>query len=353
MGYRHWGLTMDNDLESVREKAISSLQTIQDEASLHQWEIEHVGRRSALIALIRQTGQLEKSKRPAFGKRANEIKEELNQLRSERAQLLQDRALLTDLEQGEIDVTLPGRERQRGSIHPTTQTLRNFYEIWSEMGFQVFRSREVEDDAHNFEMLNFPPHHPARDMQDSFYTDRENIILRTHTSPGQIRAMHALSESGSKPIRVILPGMCFRYEQISARSEVQFTQVEGLAVGRALRFSDLKGTIHEFARRMYGDDVRVRYRASYFPFTEPSMEVDVECFLCNGEGCSVCKHSGWLEVAGSGMVHPVVLRNGGYDPAEWSGFAFGMGPERLTMLKHDIRDIRYFWNNDIRFLEQF
>ncbi len=344
---------MQHELESIRERAIRDLAETHDDESLHAWEIAYIGRRGALTAVIRETSQLDASERPAFGRRANAIKGELGEMHSARAELFRERALLHDLEHGDIDVTLPGRLRQRGGIHPTTQTLRNFYEIWSEMGFQVFRSREVEDDAHNFEMLNFPPHHPARDMQDSFYTDRDDVILRTHTSPGQIRAMRALSGGGTKPIRVILPGMCFRYEQISARSEVQFTQVEGLAVGRALRFSDLKGTIHEFARRMFGDEARVRYRASYFPFTEPSMEVDVECFLCGGVGCSVCKHSGWLEVAGSGMVHPVVLRNGGYDPAEWSGFAFGMGPERLTMLKHDIRDIRYFWGNDSRFLEQF
>ena len=344
---------LESSLENIRNEAIQSLEEIQDLDSLHEWEISYLGRRGALTALIRQTGSLDADKRPIFGKRANEIKQELSILHTKQSEHIQERALYDDLEHGEIDVTLPGRRLRRGGIHPTTQTLRNFNEIWSEMGFQVFRSREVEDDAHNFEMLNFPPHHPAREMQDSFYTDRENVILRTHTSPGQIRAMRALSENGSKPIRVILPGMCFRYEQISARSEVQFTQVEGLAVGRALHFSDLKGTIHEFAKKMFGDAVRVRYRASYFPFTEPSMEVDVECFLCGGNGCSVCKHSGWLEVAGSGMVHPVVLRNGGYDPSIWSGFAFGMGPERLTMLKHGIHDIRYFWSNDIRFLEQF
>lgn len=344
---------LSSSLENIRDEAIRSLESIQELERLHDWEIAYVGRRGALTGLLRQTGQLEPNQRPIFGRRANEIKAELQQLLEEHTALLRERELIHDLEHGDIDVTLPGRRIHRGGIHPTTQTLRMFYEIWSEMGFQVFRSREVEDDAHNFEMLNFPPHHPARDMQDSFYTDRENVILRTHTSPGQIRAMHALSENGTKPIRVILPGMCFRYEQISARSEVQFTQVEGLAVGRALRFSDLKGTIHEFAKRMFGDSVRVRYRASYFPFTEPSMEVDVECFLCGGRGCSVCKYSGWLEVAGSGMVHPVVLRNGGYDPSVWSGFAFGMGPERLTMLKHGIHDIRHFWSNDIRFLEQF
>jgi phenylalanyl-tRNA synthetase alpha chain len=221
------------------------------------------------------------------------------------------------------------------------------------MGFQVFRSREVEEDDINFTALNMPPHHPARDMQDTFYTDEDGVILRTHTSPGQIHAMRTLGENGTKAIRVILPGMVYRNEQITARSEAQFTQVEGLAIGRNIRMSDLKGTITEFARRIYGEDVQVRYRASYFPFTEPSMEVDAECFLCGGAGCRVCKYTGWLEIAGSGMVHPNVLRNGGYDPAEWSGFAFGMGPERMTMLRHNIQDIRYFWSNDLRFLEQF
>jgi phenylalanyl-tRNA synthetase alpha chain len=190
-------------------------------------------------------------------------------------------------------------------------------------------------------------------MWDTFYTTTPGVILRTHTSPGQIHAMRDLGQDGTQPIRVILPGMCYRYEQVTARSEMQFHQLEGLAIGRNIRMSDLKGTISAFARRMYGANAAMRYRASYFPFTEPSMEVDVECFLCGGKGCRVCKYSGWIEIAGAGMVHPVVLQNGGYDPTEWSGFAFGMGPERMTMNKHDIKDIRYFWQNDLRFLEQF
>jgi phenylalanyl-tRNA synthetase alpha chain len=214
----------------------------------------------------------------------------------------------------------------------------------------VFRTREVEDDETNFELLNIPQHHPARDMWDTFHTTTPGVILRTHTSPGQI---HAMRHYAPGPIRVILPGMCYRYEQISARKEIQFNQVEGLAVGTNIRLSDLKGTITAFAQRMFGEDRKVRFRGSYFPFTEPSLEVDVECMLCNGQGCSVCKGTGWLEIAGCGMVHPTVLRNGGYDPAIHSGFAFGMGPERITMLKHGINDIRYFWGNDLRFLEQF
>jgi phenylalanyl-tRNA synthetase alpha chain len=218
------------------------------------------------------------------------------------------------------------------------------------MGFQVFRTREVEDDETNFEMLNIPQHHPARDMWDTFHTTTPGVILRTHTSPGQI---HAMRKFAPQPIRFILPGMCFRYEQISTRKEIQFNQVEGIAVGTNIRLSDLKGTITAFAQRMFGAERKVRFRSSYFPFTEPSMEVDVECMLCEGAGCSVCSHSGWLEIAGCGMIHPIVLRNGGYDPTVHSGFAFGMGPERITMLKHGIKDIRYFWGNDLRFLEQF
>lgn len=217
------------------------------------------------------------------------------------------------------------------------------------MGFQIFRTREVEDDQTNFELLNIPEHHPARDMWDTFHTTTPGVLLRTHTSPGQI---HAMRRYAPGPVRVILPGMCFRYEQISARKEIQFNQVEGLAIGTHIRLSDLKGTMTAFVRRIFGENKRVRFRGSYFPFTEPSMEVDVECF-CGGAGCNVCKGTGWLEIAGCGMVHPTVLRNGGYDPAVHSGFAFGMGPERITMLKYGITDIRYFWGNDLRFLEQF
>jgi phenylalanyl-tRNA synthetase alpha chain len=218
------------------------------------------------------------------------------------------------------------------------------------MGFQVYRSRDVDDDDANFTLLNMPPYHPARDMWDTFYTIEEGVLLRTHTSPGQI---HAMREYAPEPVRVILPGMCYRYEQITARSEVQFYQVEGLAVGHNVRMTDLLGTLTDFARRVFGQARQVRFRCSHFPFTEPSLEMDVDCIICGGAGCGVCKHTGWLEIAGAGMVHPVVLRNGGYDPTVFSGFAFGMGPERITMLKHRIEDIRYFWANDLRFLEQF
>jgi phenylalanyl-tRNA synthetase alpha chain len=230
------------------------------------------------------------------------------------------------------------------------------------MGFQIYRSREVETDEFNFQLLNFPPHHPAREMQDSFYLDDghkrgENpLMLRTHTSPGQIHAMREYSAGNPEnppSIRIILPGMCYRYEQLSVRSELQFNQVEGLAVGKQITFGDLKGTLSDFARRMYGQNVRSRFRASHFPFTEPSAEMDIECFVCGGEGCAVCKRIGWLEILGCGMVHPIVLQNGGYDPERYTGFAFGMGPERAAILRYRIEDIRNFWANDMRFLEQF
>jgi phenylalanyl-tRNA synthetase alpha chain len=218
------------------------------------------------------------------------------------------------------------------------------------MGFQIFRSREVETDDYNFGLLNIPPHHPARDMWDTFHTTTPGVLLRTHTSPGQI---HVMRQNHPNPIRVILPGMCYRYEQVSARKETQFTQVEGLVIDRDITLADLKGTLNDFYRRIFGAGVKTRFRASYFPFTEPSGELDVECFLCKGQGCGMCSGTGWLELLGCGMVHPIVLRNGGYDPEQFSGFAFGMGPERTTILRYHVEDIRHLWTNDLRFLEQF
>ena len=341
---------MLQQLESLYQEALKTIEDVKDTEALQAWENKYTGRKGEVTTLLRSVGQLPKEERASFGKRANEIKDALTEAYTTREELIKQRELAQSLEEGGIDVTLPGRPVPVGGIHPSNQTLREIYDIWADMGFQVFRTREVEDDETNFELLNIPQHHPARDMWDTFHTTTPGVILRTHTSPGQI---HAMRRYAPGPIRVILPGMCFRYEQISARKEIQFNQVEGLAVGTNIRLTDLKGTITAFAQRMFGADRKVRFRGSYFPFTEPSMEVDVECVLCNGLGCSVCKGSGWLEIAGCGMVHPVVLRNGGYDPATHSGFAFGMGPERITMLKHGITDIRYFWGNDLRFLEQF
>ena len=344
---------MLEQLEATYAQALDELKDVRDSAALKEWERRYLGKKGAITLALRSTGQLPPEERANFGKRVNTIKNELNAAFAEREEAVRQHELARMLEEGEIDVTLPGRPVALGGLHPSTQTLRRIAAIWAEMGFQVYSSPDVETDDYNFTLLNIPPHHPARDMWDTFHTTTPGVLLRTHTSPGQIRAMRELGAGGTQPVRVILPGMCYRYEQISARSEIQFNQVEGLAVGRNIRLTDLKGTIAEFVRRLFGPEKRLRFRGSYFPFTEPSMEVDVDCILCGGKGCPVCKYTGWLEIAGCGMVHPVVLENGGYDPTEWSGFAFGLGPERITMQMHGIQDIRYFWANDLRFLEQF
>jgi phenylalanyl-tRNA synthetase alpha chain len=341
---------MLDQLNQLRTNALAELEGIDTKEELEDWYARTIGRKGEVTLLVRRVGELAREDRPAFGRRANEVKAELQTAYDETASQIKATELEKSLREGAIDVTLPGRPMQTGRLHPTTQTLREIFAIFAEMGFQVFLSPDVETDELNFQLLNMPPHHPARDMWDTFYTKQEGVILRTHTSPGQIRAMRAFCP---EPVRVILPGMCYRYEQISVRADIQFQQVEGLAVGHHITMTDLKGTMAEFTRRLFGKGRRMRFRSSYFPFTEPSVEVDMDCILCQGQGCAVCKYQGWLEIAGAGMVHPVVLRNGGYDPDVYSGYAFGMGPARSTMLKHSITDIRHFWTNDLRFLEQF
>jgi phenylalanyl-tRNA synthetase alpha chain len=353
---------MLEQLQEIEKNALADLTQVGDEAQLESWRLTYLGRSSQLMGVFDRLGQLPKEERPAIGRGANQVKRALEEALAEQRAALQQVSLLRSLQSARLDVSLPGRPVRLGRLHPATQTLREICRIFSEMGFQIYRSREVETDEFNFQLLNFPPNHPARDMQDSYYIDTGTergdnpVLLRTHTSPGQIHAMRqfaALDPQNPPPVRVVLPGMCYRYEQISARYEIQFAQVEGLAVGENITFGDLKGTINNFARRLFDPQVRTRFRASHFPFTEPSAEADFECFLCGGEGCPVCKYTGWLEILGCGMVHPVVLQNGGYDPARYTGFAFGIGAERLTMLRHRIEDIRYMWANDLRFLEQF
>ena len=337
-------------LAALEASARADLAAAMDRAGLEAVRVRYLGRKGSLATILRGLGVLDAAERPAAGKLANDVKQRLEDAFQARQEALAAAAQAAALAAERLDVTLPGRPSPMGRLHPSTQVLRRICQIWADMGFQVYRSRDVETDEMNFELLNIPAHHPARDMWDTFYTTTEGILLRTHTSPGQIRVMR---ERCPEPIRVILPGMCYRYEQITARSEIQFHQVEGLAIGRNVTMTDLKGTLISFAHRMFGAERKVRFRASYFPFTEPSAEMDVECVICGGPGCAICKHSGWLEILGCGMVHPRVLQNGGYDPAVFSGFAFGMGPERITMLRHRIEDIRYFWANDLRFLEQF
>ena len=337
------------ELAHLRTQALMALEEATELTALDAWRIHYLGRKGALTQAMRDLGKLPAAERPRLGQASNAVKTALEQAFDARVTTLKQAILATTLQRDQVDVTLPGSPVNLGRLHPSTQTLREIAAIFADMGFQIFDSRDVESDLYNFELLNIPPYHPARDMWDTFYIN-ERVVLRTHTSPGQIRAMQAYHP---QPIRVILPGMCYRYEAITARSEIMFHQVEGLAVGRNITMADLKGVLVNFARRMFGENRQVRFRCSHFPFTEPSVEVDMDCMVCDSTGCTICKYSGWLEILGAGMVHPQVLRNGGYDPDVYSGFAFGMGPERITMLKYGIDDIRFFFSNDLRFLEQF
>src|SRR5512133_972263 len=336
-----------NELEELRRKAIENLQVVGDEVELQAWKVANLGRSAPMTQIFSQMKTVSAEVRPLIGERVNQLKKEFEAALEEHAVAIKEATLAHNLTSGAVDVSLPGRRPFHGRLHPQTTMLREIYRIFGDMGFQVYRARDVETDEFNFELLNIPAYHPARDMWDTFYTTKPGVILRTHTSPGQV---HVMRKYCPEPIRVILPGMCYRYEQISARSEIQFHQVEGIMVGKHVTLGDMKGTLTDFARRLFGANARTRLRPSYFPFTEPSGEMDVECFVCHGVGCQVCKNSGWLEILGCGMIHPIVLRNGGYDPEIYSGFAFGMGPERISMLRNKIDDIRNFWANDVRFL---
>jgi phenylalanyl-tRNA synthetase alpha chain len=337
------------ELAQLQTEATAALGQTASTPETEAWYSDYLGRKGKMTAVLRGLGQLAPDERPLVGKTANEIKVQLEQALQERQSAIAQTEMEAALAAEGIDVTMPGRRPQLGKLHPTNQATREIVGILQQMGFQVFDSPEVETDDLNFGLLNFPPDHPAREMQDTFFTTQKDVILRTHTSPGQI---HAMRKYAPEPIRVILPGKVYRKEDVTARSEMMFYQVEGLAVGQNITFSDLKGTLLNFANQMYGEGRQIRFRKSYFPFTEPSVEVDVDCILCGGKGCRLCKYTGWLEILGAGMVHPIVLQNGGYDPAEFSGFAFGMGVERQAMNKYGVDDIRLFYSNDVRFLSR-
>lgn len=338
-----------SQLESLEEEATAALGTAQSTSDTEAWHDEYLSRRGKLTALLRGLGQLPKEQRPIVGQRANVVKNQLEEALQARQEEIARVELEKTLYDESIDVTIPGRPQTLGRLHPTTVAMREILGIFGQMGFQIYDAPEVETDDNNFTLLNFPPGHPAREMQDTFFTETEGVILRTHTSPGQIRAMR---EFAPEPIRVMLPGKCWRNEDVTTRSEMMFYQVEGLVVGKNITMSDLKGVLLNYGNQMYGEGREIRFRKAYFPFTEPSVEVDVSCSLCDGKGCRVCKYTGWLEISGAGMVHPIVLKNGGYDPAVFSGFAFGMGIERQAMMKRQVDDIRYFYSNDARFLER-
>jgi phenylalanyl-tRNA synthetase alpha chain len=338
------------DLARLAEQATAELAACADEPTLRAWDARYFGTTGAFAVALKRIKDVPPAERKAFGSAANQHKEALTAAFTAALAAEKDKALLRSLNEPALDVTLPGRVPPRGRLHVATRIMREILSIFADLGFQVYRSRDVEDDLTNFELLNMPPHHPARDMWDTFHTTTPGVILRTHTSPGQIHAMRQLCP---QPVRVVLPGMCYRFEAITTRSEIQFEQVEGLAIGPGITMTDLKGTITAFARRLFGQERQVRFRSSYFPFTEPSIEVDIDWPKDDPNADRLTKGTGWLEIMGAGMVHPTVLRNGGYDPEQVNGFAFGLGPQRITMLRHAIDDIRQFWANDLRFLEQF
>jgi len=340
---------MEQEIRRLSERALAELATAGAADALEAWRLKYLSRRGALAELLTKLGAVPKEQRPAIGALANEAKRSLQEAFDARtAELERERRRAAEAAE-RVDVTLPGVPPGPGRLHLTTLVLRRIARIFHGMGFEIHESPEVESDRYNFELLNMPANHPARDMWDTFYLD-ERTLLRTHTSPGQI---HAMKKYAPRPMRVILPGRVFRYEAVSARSEFMFHQVEGIAVGRDVSMAQLKGVIETFVRQLYGPGRRLRFRGSYFPFTEPSVEIDMDCILCGGAGCRICKGSGWLEIAGAGMMHPQVLANGGYDPEVFAGFAFGFGPERIAMQVHGIDDIRFFYSNDLRFHAQF
>jgi phenylalanyl-tRNA synthetase alpha chain len=339
----------DSELERYRALALEELERVTEAKALESWYRQHLAPSGTVNRWRKRIGGQPVELRKAFGAKVNDAANALTAAFEQRKSKVLELELERTIRAQSVDVSLPGRSTTIGGHHPSTQMIREVERVFHEMGFVTFESPHAELDEYNFELLNMPADHPARDMQDTFYLS-ERTLLRTHTSAGQIRVMRAYAP---EPVRVILPGLCYRHENITARSEIQFHQVEGLMVGPKVRLSDLKGILTRFARQVFGRDQRIRMRGSYFPFTEPSVEVDVRCTLCGGAGCRICKQSGWLELLGAGLMHPVVLENGGYDPSQVRGIAFGMGIERMLLLLHDIDDIRYFFQNDLRFLQQF
>ncbi len=343
------------DLEQLASAATAGLASARDEAALEAWRIEYLGRKGRLTGLLRTLSDLPIEERKRVGAEANALKQQLEAAFETKREELQREALATTVEQGWLDVTLPGRPKKIGRLHPVTQTLRDMLAIFRSMGFSILEGPEVEVDYYNFQALRIPEDHPARDLQDTIYIDQANggsktpLLLRTHTSPNQARFM----EQHQPPIRIAVPGRCYRYEATDATREWMFTQIELLAVDEGLSMADLKGTLFEFAKGMFGQDRRVRFRCDYFPFVEPGVDMAIDCFLCGGEGCKTCRYEGWIEVLGAGMVHPEILSNMSYDAERYTGFAAGIGVERIALLRHGVEDIRLFYQNDLRFLGQF
>lgn len=340
---------METQLQQLKQEAISKIEAASSVKELQEVRVAYLGKKGPITDLLKGMGKLPAEERPKMGALVNVVREEVTVVLDERQVILENTAIQQQLENETIDVTLPGRPVRKGNHHPLTRVVEEIEDLFINMGYEIAEGPEVEKDYYNFEALNLPKGHPARDMQDSFYIS-EDILLRTHTSPVQARTMEA---KGGEPIKIICPGKVYRRDSDDATHSHQFTQIEGLVIGENIRMSDLKGTLSVFAKKMFGDDREIRLRPSFFPFTEPSVEMDISCFKCGGAGCNVCKKTGWIEILGAGMVHPNVLEMAGYDSKRLSGFAFGMGPERIAMLKYGVEDIRHFYTNDVRFVSQF
>ena len=340
---------LTSDLEALRARATAAAAAAPDTAALDALEVAVLGKKGDLTAILRGIGALPPQDRPKVGAIANDVRAAVESALGGARRRLSAAELAARLRAEAVDVTTPGRPIRRGSLHPIMETARQIADVFAQFGFVVYEGPEVEDDLTNFQMLNIPPDHPARDLWDTLYLDMEGRLLRTHTSPGQIRVMH----QEKPPIRALLPGRCFRYEAVDASHASEFFQVEGLMVDEGTSMADLKGLLDQFAHAMFGADRPTRFRPGYYPFTEPSVAFDILCVICNGDKCPACSRTGWMTILGAGMVHPVVLRYGGVDPERYQGFAFGMGVERIANLRHHVVDLRQYMEDDLRFLGAF
>ena len=340
---------MEDQIKELHEKAVEEIEACDDLETLGTIRNAYLSKKSPLMALMSRMKELSGEARAAFGKHINDAKNEIAERLEAKRKALEERKIEKQLEEETIDISLPGKEMKKGAKNPFYKIQDEIIDIFASMGYEIVEGPEVESDHYNFELMNIPHDHPARDMQDSFYID-ENTLMRTHTSPVQARVME---QKKGQPIRIICPGKTYRRDDDDATHSHQFAQIEGLVVDKDINLGHLKATLELFLKKMYGEKREIRLRSSYFPFTEPSVEVDISCYECGGEGCSVCKGSGWIEILGGGMVHPNVLRMSGYDPDVYQGFAFGIGIERVAMLRYGIDDIRRFYQDDVRFLHQF
>ena len=339
-----------SQMTHIQDEFDVSLETVEDARSLQDLKVQYLGKKGRVTGLMKEMKNLSNEERPAYGQKVNELRRNIEASIDEKSAEIEAAALEERLKNETIDVTLPGRKFNIGSQHPISRIIEDIEDFFIGLGYEIQEGYEVETDYYNFEALNLPKSHPARDMQDTFYISEE-ILLRTHTSPVQARVLE--DRKGKEAVKIICPGKVYRRDSDDATHSHQFTQIEGLVVDKNIHMSDLKGTLELFAKEIFGTEREIRLRPSFFPFTEPSVEVDISCFKCKGAGCNVCKQSGWIEILGAGMVHPNVLRMAGYDPDEYSGFAFGMGPDRVAMLRYGIEDIRHLYTNDLRFINQF